>query len=218
MGGELDSPVNSPLLTSSVLPAQRQEVEFHQLNWKAIRDSAEAVLTDPSCDEFERTTYLPVDVRQHALRNLVVAAFELGDYAAAKQVLQRWSPPAFPLPSTAAIQDRFARLGDLLMRIHVLARAGDPGTARAELTAVWPEVDAVFAAGPEHLFNQVQTARALSIRAEVEDAGAGLKREWLERAAGYLRPASVAGRLTRYEREILLGRVEKQLAGMARGS
>jgi hypothetical protein len=60
----------------------------------------------------------------------------------------------------------------------------------------------------------VQTARALSIRAEI-DGDIAAKRTWLERAAGYLRPAAKAGKLTRYEREVLLATIEKQLRARA---
>lgn len=63
--------------------------------------------------------------------------------------------------------------------------------------------------------NQVQHARALSIRAKL-DGDANEKRAWLERALAHLRPAAAEGRLTRYEREVLLAGVMKQLAALPR--
>ena len=70
--------------------------------------------------------------------------------------------------------------------------------------------------GPDFLFNQLQTARGLSIRAEI-DGDAAAKLGWLERAAGYTRPAAAAGRLTRYERDVLVAGIEKQLAAVRAG-
>lgn len=67
---------------------------------------------------------------------------------------------------------------------------------------------------PPGMIREDAHARALSIRAEVEDADTATKRTWLERAAGYLRPAAAAGRLTRYEREVTLRRIEQQLAAL----
>jgi tetratricopeptide (TPR) repeat protein len=175
----------------------RSDIEFQRLNWLAMRSHAEQVLRS-------------VPGNQSAHRDLMRAAFEMGDYATARHTLEDWAPGKDPLPPTDEIQQRFNRLGDLLLRIHVLARGGEEDFARAELARIWPEVEAVFAAGPDYLFNQVQTARALLIRAELE-GDATTKGEWLERAAGYLRPAAAAGRLTRYEREVLLANIERQL-------
>jgi len=194
---------------------KRRKVEFNRLNWTGMRASAEQVLAVGAKTNFADAEVLAnLDVLEFAQRDLVVAAFESGDYAAARRALQDWAPQIPPLPGFAEIQDRFERLGTALTRIHVLARAGEIGTARQELASIWGEVEAVFAAGPDHLFNQVQTARALAIRAEIEEVDVVAKRRWLERAAGYLRPAGAAGRLTRYEREVLLAGIEKKLAAL----
>jgi hypothetical protein len=83
--------------------------------------------------------------------------------------------------------------------------------ADAALLARIAELLVAHAAGPDYLFNQVQTAQALPSRAEIS-SDVSAKRGWLMSAACYLRPAAAAGKLTRYEREVLLAGIEKQLA------
>ena len=192
---------------------RRRDVDFERLDWAALRRGAEDTI-----ERIASMNLMAVDQAQaNSLWNaahldLIRAAFEMGDYSVALRALNAWSPDRL-LGSTDDIQQRFDRLGVLLLRIHVLARAGNRERGRLELARLWPEVENLFSAGPDYLFNQVQTARALSIRAEI-DGTVIAKRAWLDRAAGFLRPAAAAGRLTRYEREVLLAGIERQLAGL----
>ncbi len=196
---------------------RRRAVEFQRLNWSTLRANAQQMLDRLSAFETE------IDGQRNSIRarqrdahaDLMRAALGLGDHATARREFDAWAPDIRPPAPNDSIQQRFVRLGTVLTRIDVVARAGERDPARAALAEAWTEVDAVFAAGPDYLFNQVQTARALSIRAEVAPLDATAKRELLERAAGYLRPAAAAGRLTRYECEVLLAGIEKQLTQLA---
>ncbi len=195
---------------------ERCGVEAERLNWAAVRTGAQRILKAGTVgtDEDAETTE-PTNSAKTAHRYLMRAAFETGDYATARRELEAWGPQVTLRPDTSAIESRFQRVLELLTRIHVLARAGELATARTELARIWDEAEAIFDTGREHLFVQIEHARALSIRAEVEDADPVTKRGWLERAAGLLRPAAAAGRLTRYEHEVTLHRIKQQLAGLA---
>lgn len=188
----------------------RRAVEFQRLNWTAVRASSEQVLK--WCHGAALGERELASIRRDAQRDLMFATFHQSDYSSARAALDGSKPDPSPL-GHAELQDRFEFLRDLLWRVHVQARAGDITLARSELARQWPEVMDVSAAGPNYLFNQVQFARALSSRAEI-DGDVAAKRECLTRAAGYLRPAADAGRLTRYEREVILVGIEKQLAAL----
>jgi serine/threonine protein kinase len=193
----------------------RRQVDLQRLDWTQVRDGARRVLQRPPDSNLtEPNVPQATYVRNRARADLIRANFELGELIVAARELENWNVSHVEQQPMTEIQSRFDRLGALLIRIHVLARAGKRTDAQTELAKLWPEVEAVFAAGPDYLFNQVQTARALAIRAEVEGTAAE-KRGWLERAAGYLRPAAVAGKLTRYEGEVLLAGIENQLATLA---
>jgi soluble cytochrome b562 len=111
------------------------------------------------------------------------------------------------------LQQRFDIVAHQLTHIHSLARAGNMPRAKRALLEAWPQVEEVFVAGPEYLFNQLEFARALAIRAEIAGAPED-KRSWLEQALGFVRPAGEAGKLTRYVRELLLVGIERQLAAL----
>ena len=78
----------------------------------------------------------------------------------------------------------------------------------------WPEAERLLSAGPALHFNRVAHARALALRAEILPLTPKEARTLLESAAGFLRPASETGKLTRYEREVLLHGINKQLAAL----
>ncbi len=198
--------------------AGRRNVEFHHLNWPAMRQYAADFIgqvTSQRGDSRESSRLNGAQLSAHA--DLMRAAFEMGDFAVARRELDACAPLIRALAPTADIQERFDQLDRRLTRIHVLARSGGNDAARDELAGVWPEVDAVFVTGPGYLFNRVQSARALWIKAEVAPLDDEGRRTLLERAAGYLRPAAAAGRLTRYEREILLASIDQQLAALPTG-
>ncbi|MSU49776.1 MAG: serine/threonine protein kinase [Opitutus sp.] len=194
---------------------ERCNVAFQRLDWPAMRRHAQralerfAPLHNAGLDE-ARLGELELAARH----DLVRASLEIGEFIEARSEVARGGFDAEKLPANPDIQQRFDFVGRQLTRIHVLARVGNLAAAQVALAKSWPEVDAVYAAKPDYLFNQIQTARALLIRAEVEGDVAD-RRQWLERAAGYLRPAAAAGRLTRYEREVLLAGIEKQLTQLA---
>jgi serine/threonine protein kinase/tetratricopeptide (TPR) repeat protein len=196
--------------------AAQRSVGFERLEWRAMRQGAEHSLgrieRAAPAGQY-RTRYQAAE--QEALHQIIRAAFEMGDYAAANAALEKWRAGA-ETDGNADLEQRFNRVDLQLTRIHVQARAGLREVALAELSKIWAEIDDVFTAGPNHLFNQIQTARALSIRAEIDGSSAE-KRLWLERAAAHLRPAGVEGKLTRYEREVLLAGIEKQLTRLNQG-
>jgi tetratricopeptide (TPR) repeat protein len=194
----------------------RRAVDFQRLDWLAMRNNAEETLAKLETLHASEVAEQGTIDNAKSLAGLdhAVATFELGDYSITRKL---YANPLPALSSSAAsrdLQQRFERVGQRLLRVHVVARAGEQDVARAELAAVWPEVEDVFAAGPELLFNRVQMARALSVRAEI-DGEVTQKREWLNGAVEYLRPAATQGKLTRYEREVLLGRIENQLSALA---
>jgi hypothetical protein len=122
--------------------------------------------------------------RSEAQRDLMWAAFHLSDYAAARSALDQSGFRADPAPRESdSTQDRFTNAGRQLTRVHVLYRAGEIDEAHRVLAALWPEVEVVFAAAPRELFNQVQMARALSIKAEVEIMDDASRRALEQRAA-----------------------------------
>jgi hypothetical protein len=192
---------------------RRREVEMERLNWREVAENATRSLDRLSSLERHGDSSRISNAVRIAHRDLMRAAFESGDYATARRELNGWLPQYRPLNQTGDIFPRFSRLGETLLRIEVLVRAGEHQVATSELDTIWPEVEQVFAAGPDYLFNRIQTARALAIRAEL-DADAARKRVWLERALGYFRPAAAAGRLTRYEREVLLAGIDEQVSAL----
>jgi serine/threonine protein kinase len=194
--------------------ADERSAQIVGARWSAVKKGAEQTL--------ERLARLPAEsgssrrreqIERWAHRDLMRVAFEIGDYATARRLLDRWAPPTDPEPATADIQQRFGRIFPMLLRIHVLARGGERELAQHELRRIWPELEAVYAVAPDFLVNQVQHARALSIRAEV-DGSLEEKRAWLERALSFLQPAADAGKLTRYERDVLFTGITRQLAAL----
>jgi hypothetical protein len=195
----------------------QRRVASARLNWNGVRQQAEATLASLAQLQVSDADQANLrNRRSEAQRDLMWAAFHLSDYAAARSALDQSGFRADPAPRESdSTQDRFTNAGRQLTRVHVLYRAGEIDEAHRVLAALWPEVEVVFAAAPRELFNQVQMARALSIKAEVEIMDDASRRALLERAADYLRPAAAAGKLARYEREVLLAGVETALAGRA---
>jgi len=192
---------------------QQCEVEAARLNWAGARTLAARILETGRAAAGSPAWSEPVAAtREQARWHLVRAAFELGDYAAARRELAALDAPAETPPASDRMDARFRRLQRRLTRIHVLARAGELPAARTELARLWADAANLFAAGHDALFVRIEHARALSLRAEVEPADTATRRQWLTQAAALLRPAAAAGRLTRYEREVLLQRIERQLA------
>jgi hypothetical protein len=177
-----------------------RQVERERLNWVALRDSAERSLRIFAATAERDTAWNNAEA--NARRDLWWAAYHLNQ------------PTVGLSPSGSTRSDwegRDLRFRAQLYRVDSQARNGDREGARTRLRDLWPEAEAILAAAPSERFNQVQHARALSIRAEIEEADSATKRNWLERAAGWLRPAAATGKLTRYEREVILGRIERQL-------
>jgi hypothetical protein len=197
------------------MEARRRQVLFEQLDWPAMKHSAEESLRALPRDSPANVGEVNLlRVKQVAQVDFMTATVESGDPAAARRILDEVRKESRPDIQNGEIQEQFNQLAESLLQIQILARSGDGNTARAELAALWSEVERVFARGPEYVFNQIQTAAALLIRAEIDGTPAE-KREWLERATGYLRPAGAAGKLTRYEREVLLAGLDKQLAALS---
>jgi tetratricopeptide (TPR) repeat protein len=205
-------------LSHALRTGLRRFVESARLNWSAVRQNTEETLAALS----QIKASMPDESAQmNEFRNdlhldLMTAAFALGDYATARRALDsvtrlrgKWSPR-----TGASMQVRFNTSGEQLWKCQVLHRAGEIDEARQLLSTLWPEVEAVFAKAPEVIGNQLRMAWALWIKSEVAlGADAAARRVLLERAASYLRPAAAAGKLNRYEREVLLPEVEAGLAG-----
>ena len=202
----------------------RRIIELERLDWRYVRESAERTLvwlTQPDVSVIhERARALMAKLANHALMR---AAFESGDYATAARAFQHWviAERGEPFPEQprspnlgGPIAFRFGRLAEVLTQVHIHARGGELARARATLEGWWPEVEAVHAAAPDVVINQVQTARAYAIRAEIAALSEVEQRALLERAREWLRAAASAGKLTRYEREVLLARIEQQLRAL----
>ena len=196
----------------------RRDAEFELLNWRAVREIAEENLRFLARADIDRSDVDRVaDQRKSEKGASIQAAFEMGDYVAARRQLEGSGIRPGRPPANASLDQKFDAIALQLLRIRVLARAGEVMTARLELTSLWPEVEALHAAKPDYVLNFVQTAYALSIRAEIDGSGAE-KQAWLELAAGYLRPAAAEGKLTRYEREVILAGIERQRAELMKTS
>ncbi|MBI5768638.1 MAG: tetratricopeptide repeat protein [Verrucomicrobia bacterium] len=206
-------------LSNAGRTGMRRSVEIERLNWSLVRKIAEetlaklAVLTSLTPADYQSRGGMENDL----CLDLAWAAFHQGDYATARRTIVRaTNVPANITPpnASATMQSRFGVSGNQLFKCQVFHRAGEADAARKRLAALWPEMEAVFARAPDAINNQLRFAWALWIRSEIEaGADATARRALLERAAGYLRPAAAAGKLSRWEREVLLPEVEAGLAG-----
>jgi hypothetical protein len=192
-----------------------RRVDFERLNWAAMRRNAVATLQrlrgltiDPS-DEMSATR-----IREAAEVDLMRAAYEMGDDSAVLAEMKRSGWTLRIAGAEADMQQRYERVRDQLAPIHVLARSGELDAARSALTRLWPEVEAIAAAAGERPRALADVARALVVKADIAAADRREQRQLLQRAEDYLRPAAAAGKLTRYEREVVLAGLEKQLAAL----
>jgi serine/threonine protein kinase/tetratricopeptide (TPR) repeat protein len=191
--------------------AFRRHAELQLLNWPMARRVAEenlAILarSDLGFADVERVERQ----RETEIQAWITAAFEMGDYAAARQRLETIRRPLNPANAVR----RSEVFVFPLARLSVLARSGEAELAREELALIWPALTAAIASRWDLVVSRVQMARALSVRAEIELTDTATKRTWLELALSYLRPEAAAGKLTRYEREVLLTGIERQLAAL----
>ncbi|MEY4941514.1 MAG: hypothetical protein RIQ93_3249 [Verrucomicrobiota bacterium] len=188
---------------------------MERLNWAEVRKDAERLLGETTAGPDLQS--LKAMDRRRAARQLMKGAWAMGDYAAARQALREMEKGRPSLPDKAPIASRYAEVMSQLERIHVLARAGEQGEARQRLSAVWPEVEAIFAFAPTAVQTHLEMGYALWVKSEVAgDLEGAARRALLERAEGYLRPLASEGKLTRYQREVILGGIEKTLAALAR--
>ncbi|MDO8542338.1 MAG: hypothetical protein Q7S40_18010 [Opitutaceae bacterium] len=206
----------TPALREEEFRSREREIEVERLNWPVVRAEAEQALA-----RIEKMAARPADaepireLREDAALDLLQSNWAAGDYAAARKALTIWWASRPPVPDNPPIAARFGEVQSELIRVQTLARAGELTEARSILADIWVEVEAVFAAAPDETFNQVQYARALWVKAEVaERLSATERRALLERAAGHLRPLDAAGKLTRLQREMVLGGVDRALASL----
>jgi hypothetical protein len=204
---------NQRVVVEEYWRTQERWIDHARGDWGTVKAGAEQSL--------RRISNLPAaadqegrlkQVRENAAEQLVLGAWATGDYAAARQALGTWWAAREPMPDNPPIARRFSEVENQLLRIHVLARAGELAPARSLLDEIWPELEAIVAARPGYAGVQVEHARALWIKAEIAPSlTAAARRALLERARDQLRPLVAAGKLTRNERELLLGGIEQAL-------
>lgn len=193
----------------------KNDIADDQLRFAEVRKRAETALAEvEELKAGERDRELIRGLRVQGSWQLASAAFETGDYAAARSAYETVRTFRDPITEESALFYRlFSALADVEYAV-ALARTGEPERARQVFAEAQAEVATVCAVSPDRPVAQFATAQALWARTQVEPMTTGEKRGLLERAVGMLRPVAEAGRLDRYTREVVLARIEKSLAGL----
>lgn len=194
---------------------EKNDIADDQLRFADVRKRAETALAEvEELKAGERDRELIRGIRVQGSWQLASAAFNSGDYAAARSAYETVRTLRDPITEESELFYRlFSALADVEYAV-ALARTGEPERARQVFAEAQAEVATVCAVDPDRPVAQFATAQALWARTQVEPMTTGEKRALLERAVGMLRPVAEAGRLDRYTRDVVLTRIEKSLAGL----
>ncbi len=194
----------------------RRLTDQARLNYPAVQ--ADAIATAKKLDALKAAPAYARRVQTaHSTAKLHEgrAALALGDNAAAVEAFTQWRAERTPRPplEQQSKETRATNAGNEFTWAQALFRVGRVAEARVALAPAFAEAEALLREASTIFVAQKLMARALAARAEIEsDLPAAERRAMLQRAKSLMVDNDNAQRLTRFEREQVLGEINAALA------